>query len=160
MMKKLLGATVLAALMVGAAVPAHARKQCIWNKGGFVVRVDWFKPGAVKVGNTTCYESTTSKNRVPCVQLTISQSALQTDSYPTGQGRCFEKGSYLVDALISIPGWSGDHVTFGNQWDGNDQEIWKFVMSPGADDGRWLDLWGSFLKVYSGPGGEAPYMDK
>lgn len=38
------GLAALLGLVVLGATPALA-KQCVWNKAGFVLRVDWFKPG-------------------------------------------------------------------------------------------------------------------
>jgi hypothetical protein len=77
----------IATLVVVTATPVEA-KQCVWNKAGFVLKVEWYQPESV-IYNTTNND----------VALRPDAEVVQTDVFPLGQGRCQERDEVLVAVL-------------------------------------------------------------
>jgi hypothetical protein len=91
-----------------AAAPARTAsaqkfKQCVWNKSGVVLKVQWFNPNDIKRD---------VKGNVPYVRK--DAKPVQTDVFPVAQGRCRE-GSPLSVAVLSIEGaeWVKKGLTIG-----------------------------------------------
>ncbi|BCW90370.1 hypothetical protein sos41_35380 [Alphaproteobacteria bacterium SO-S41] len=140
-------AASLAALLVFAA-PAMA-KQCVWNKAGFVVRVDWFAPGSFTI----------AKGADGFDEYAFTQQPTQTDTFPLASGRCINRGTTQYDAVISACGLPTDHFTsrviaYPSDWPAesrlNDCSIF---ISATPSLTRWLDVWGTFWDPQTGPGG-------
>ena len=133
----------LAALLVFAA-PAMA-KQCVWNKGGFVVRVDWFNPGTV----------TSAKAADGYIEFAFAEQPVQTDVFPIAQGRCINRGKTAYTAVVSIYASLpfSRVVAYPDDWSEErriDAGI-QFVLTPSTT--RWLDVWGGVDDPQHGPGG-------
>ena len=96
MMNKGLGLAVAIAVLMGAAASAEA-KQCVWNKGAFVLRVDWFTPGSVqyKVAQFDAAGSVLAGGAKTRRDYSFWSKPVQTDIFPAAQGRCIDKsGTY------------------------------------------------------------------
>lgn len=133
------------ALLALSATPAAA-KQCIWNKAGFVLRIDWFKPGTVKAQ----YNST---DRV--TDYSFSEQPVQTDVIWAASGRCINRGPTVYEAVLSICGALKYTrvVSYPPEWPQSnriDCSIWE-VQTPSTT--RYLDIWGTTGLPASGPGG-------
>ena len=82
------------ALVAFSATPALA-KQCVWNKAGFLLRVDWFSPGAYSVA----YNPASDLN-----EYVFLTQPVQTDVIWAPGGRCINRGSTQYDAVLSMCG--------------------------------------------------------
>ena len=137
-------AVAMLALFGLSATPAEA-KQCVWNKGGFVLRVDWFKPGAVT--HQVAADGTS--------EFSFSEQPVQTDSIWSGSGRCINRGPTQYQALLSVCG--GDRasrvVSYPPEWPETNRIDCNInaVMAPSLT--RYLDVWGPVWDVRSGEGG-------
>lgn len=80
----------LALTAVAAVSSAAEAKQCIWNKAGFILKVQWYTPGTKIDFNSVSDE------------YYITSSPIQTDVFPLGQGRCIEGAGNV--AVLSIEG--------------------------------------------------------
>lgn len=83
---KALGAMIVALVLLGTA--SVEAKQCVWNKAGFVLRVEWYQQKDVIFD--------TSKN---AILLRPDVEPVQTDVFPVAQGRCQERGQVLIAVL-------------------------------------------------------------
>jgi hypothetical protein len=131
----------LAALSVG---PAEA-KQCVWNKGGFVLRVDWMQPGTVSVGTGADGYS----------EFSFTDQPVQTDVIWSAQGRCIDRGPVQYEAVLSICGSIANSrvIAYPSHWPVDrriDCAIWK---SETPSTTRYLDIWGGLYNPASGAGG-------
>ena len=78
-----------------ASTPPRFIKQCVWNKGAFVLRVDWFKPGTV-----TWTENPSDQ----ILEWSFSEQPVQTDSIWAASGRCIDRGATQYVAVLSVCG--------------------------------------------------------
>lgn len=137
----------LAALLVFAA-PAMA-KQCVWNKAGFMVRVDWFAPGSYTVAT-----GPDGFNEYP-----FTQQPIQTDTFPLASGRCINRGTTQYEAVISACGvaqefFSSRVVAYPSDWpSGSRLNDCSIFISATPSLTRWLDVWGTLYGPQTGPGG-------
>ena len=143
-MKKLLGAAALIAILVGAG-PAEA-KQCVWNKGGFVLRIDWFEPNAISWANNP---------NDGFLEFSFTDQPAQTDVIWAGNGRCINRKPIQYYALLSVCGGSYPSriVAYPPNWPESsriDCSIWA-VQIPSKS--RYLDVWGPVWNPESGEGG-------
>ena len=143
MRKLVLWALVTAAVAL-AWTPAEA-KQCIWNKGGFVLRIDWFAPEAIS----------TNLAADGFQEFSFSDQPAQTDVIWSGNGRCINRGSVQYAAVLSICGsnFKARVVQYPDVWPVDsriDCSIYA-VVSPGVT--RWLDVWGALWQPETGEGG-------
>lgn len=92
-MHEFVTAAVVAAGLFGSAPPAEA-KQCVWNKAGFVLQVDWYRNGDVQFDTVS---------RQP--KLRENARPIQTNSYTLGTGGC-QRSSEQMWAVLSIRGAS------------------------------------------------------
>ncbi|MEL6744671.1 MAG: hypothetical protein AAFO68_04280 [Pseudomonadota bacterium] len=84
-------AVVVGAQMFDATSHSAEAKQCVWNKAGFVLRVEWYQTGQVfRDTKGTLY---TRPNARPT----------QTDVFPIAQGRCLNRNTPHV-AILKIEG--------------------------------------------------------
>lgn len=128
-----------------SATPAEA-KQCVWNKAGFVLRIDWFKPGTVK---------TQYNNTAGVTEYSFSEQPAQTDVIWAASGRCINRGPIAYEAVLSICGALKYTrvISYPPEWPEAsriDCSIWK-VETPSTT--RYLDVWGTTGIPASGPGG-------
>lgn len=138
-------AAAMLALFGLSATPAAA-KQCIWNKGGFVLRVDWFVVGTVlaEINPDDGY-----------AEFTFTEQPVQTDSIWSGSGRCINRGPIQYQALLSVCG--GDRasrvVSYPPEWPETNRIDCNInaIMAPSLT--RYLDVWGPVWDVKSGEGG-------
>lgn len=84
--------------MFGWAGGAEAR-QCVWNKGWFVLNVKWYDPDALVVVNRL--------DGGKDVQVVGNARPLAEDQFPAAQGRCFThpQGKRAI-AVLRV--WGGD----------------------------------------------------
>lgn len=136
-------ATGLAALLAFAA-PAMA-KQCVWNKGGFVVRVDWFTPGTV----------TEKKAADGVLEYAFAEQPIQTDVFPIAQGRCIDRGKTTYQAVISIYGRAAVYrvIAYPADWSEERRIDAGIYRQQTPSTTRWLDIWGTMQDPATGPGG-------
>ncbi len=80
------------------AAPAAA-KQCVFNKGGYVLHVHWYRPADVHVN-----QAFTNGGSVEVVMAT--GRAVQTAALTAGFGDCTKTNETLV-AFLSVPGTLG-----------------------------------------------------
>jgi hypothetical protein len=138
------------ALFALSATPAEA-KQCIWNKAGFVLRVDWFKPGTV----TTTQSTDTNAWGVRTTDYSFAEQPVQTDVIWAASGRCIDRGPTQYQAVLSICG-ALKHtrvIAYPPEWPESnriDCSIWE-IQTPSTT--RYLDIWGTTGVPASGPGG-------
>jgi hypothetical protein len=121
-------------------------KQCVWNNGGFVMRVDWFNPGVVtsRVNPTDHYQ-----------EFSFSDQPMQTDVLWAPSGACIDRGPTVYQALLSICGALKYTrvIAYPPNWPAAsriDCSIWK-LETPSTE--RYLDVWGTTGVPASGPGG-------
>lgn len=81
---------IAVAVLSLVAPPADA-KQCIWNKGWFILKVRWYEPDALilKPGREPLLRSDTRP--------------VQVDQFPAAQGRCLVRGESHY-AVLSVVG--------------------------------------------------------
>ena len=147
-----LAAAFAAGLSAFSATPAEA-KQCVWNKGGYVLRVDWFNPGAM-----TWEQSKTDRDPVtgiPAWDFRFTDQPVQTDWVNLATGACIDRGPTQYQALLSICGLlSTSRVAeYPSNWPVTNRlncGIWRAV-TPSTK--QYLDTWGGFANPQSGPGG-------
>jgi hypothetical protein len=150
--RKLMLGAVAAAFAAGlsafAATPAEA-KQCVWNKGGFTLRVDWFQsndleiqPGGAANGQTAYH---------------LMAQPVQSDTITTASGRCISRGGQQYTALFSIcglaNGTSHEIQTMPDEWPADQRigcPVWKQAM---PSTSRYMDVWGTVWSPQSGNGG-------
>lgn len=135
-------ALVAALVLFGSAAEA---KQCIWNKGGFVLRIDWFTPGTVTWA--------TAADGV--LEFSFTDQPIQTDVIWSGNGRCINRGDVQYQAVLSMCGaaYPTRVVLYPEVWT-EDRRIdcsLNAVVVP--DFARWWDVWGPIWEPQSGPGG-------
>jgi hypothetical protein len=142
----LLAVALALGLSAVSATPAMA-KQCVWNKGGFVLRVDWFR-------YTDIEQSAYSPGRPK--EYALLDQPIQTDVFATAQGRCISRGSTQYTAVLSICGLNSSSIEIvgmPDEWP-EDQRIscpvWT-VLRPSTS--RYLDVWGTVFEPASGEGG-------
>lgn len=140
-------------LSIFSATPAQA-KQCIWNKGAYVLRVDWFVPGHATM--TRNNEDKDGFGRAYQEWRFIKQP-IQTDWVHMNTGSCIDRAhpQYLFEAVLSICGGSRASrvVEYPNDWPVTNRincNIWKGVTPSST---RYLDTWGGVLNPSSGDGG-------
>lgn len=127
-----------------SATPAEA-KQCVWNKGGFVLRVDWFKVGDIV-------------HQVAAdgfVEFTFKDQPVQTDSIWSGSGRCINRGPIQYQALLSVCGgtYSSRVVSYPPEWPETNRIDCNINAIAAPSLTRYLDVWGPVWDVQSGEGG-------
>jgi hypothetical protein len=138
-------AVVLALGLSAFAAPASA-KQCVWNKGGYVMRVDWFAPG----------DFTMAVNpNDGAEEYTFTVQPIQTDKIWSGSGRCIDRGDTEYWALLSICGASFNTrvLDYPDTWPESrriDCSIHTF-MTPSLT--QYLDAWGPVWAPEYGNGG-------
>ena len=83
-------------------------KQCIWNKGGYVLDVRWFKPADLRFSNTAYAGSPVHSSDINNY-MTISglRPPVQVDQFPVAQGRCTNTDEVLTAVISVAGGWSG-----------------------------------------------------
>lgn len=128
-----------------AAAPASA-KQCIWNNGGFVLRVDWFEPGTFTMERNAADGAD---------EYTFLDQPIQTDTIYAPGGRCIDRGPTQYFALISICGGSFNSrvVAYPDNWPQGRRiscSIHTF-MTPSMS--RYMDAWGPVWAPEYGDGG-------
>jgi hypothetical protein len=137
-------AAAMLALFGLSAMPAAA-KQCVWNKGGFVLRVDWFKVGAI----------THQVAADGYIEFTFTEQPVQTDSIWSGSGRCIDRGPVQYQALLSVCGGNRASrvVSYPPEWPETNRIDCNInaIMAPSLT--RYLDVWGPVWDVQSGEGG-------
>lgn len=128
-----------------SAAPAEA-KQCVWNKGAFVLRVDWFKPGTV-TANTNPTDHFT--------EFTFTEQPVQTDSIWSASGRCINRGPTAYRALLSVCGGINRTrvLAYPAEWPESNRIDCSIFMLVDPSTTRYLDVWGSVLEAATGPGG-------
>jgi hypothetical protein len=147
-----LAAIFTAGLSAFSATPALA-KQCVWNKGGYVLRVDWFNPGAMTwTENTADPDPVTRLSRF---DLRFTEQPVQTDWVHLATGACIDRGPTQYWAILSICGYIGRYrvVEYPSNWPVTNRfncGIWQTV-TPSTT--QYLDTWGGFGNPQSGPGG-------
>jgi hypothetical protein len=137
-------AAAMLALFGLSATPAEA-KQCIWNKGGFVLRVDWFKVG-------TIIHQVAADG---AVEFTFTEQPVQTDSIWSGSGRCINRGNVQYQALLSVCGgtYNSRVVSYPPEWPETNRIDCNINAIAAPSLTRYLDVWGPVWDVQSGPGG-------
>lgn len=143
MRKLVLWAIVTAAIGL-SWTPAEA-KQCVWNKGGFVLRIDWFEPDAVTW--TTAADG--------FLEFSFSDQPAQTDVIWAGNGRCINRKPIQYYAVLSMCGGSYPSrvVDYPDVWpvESRIDCALNAVVTPSFD--RWWDVWGPIWEPQSGEGG-------
>jgi hypothetical protein len=86
----LIAGGIAVAVLSLAASPAAA-KQCVWNKGWFVLKVRWYEPDAL----------TLEAGKEPL--LRSDAQPVQIDEFPAAQGRCLERDEAHY-AVLSVVG--------------------------------------------------------
>lgn len=85
-------------------------KQCVWNKAGFDVRIDWYYGSDVLVDdNQKLRLRPTGVNRNG--KATLPEPAKVTGRFPLGQGRCIQGNQRLVAFLYVVDGQSAADFT-------------------------------------------------
>lgn len=141
-------AVAAAALFVFAA-PAMA-KQCVWNKAGFTLRVDWFKPEAVLIEKNTADGFT---------EYAFSEQPVQTDAFPLASGRCIDRGKSQYIAVLSACGVVPDQyksriMNFPREWSTDQRPNGCAIFhAEKTSTSRWLDVWGTLFDPKTGGGG-------
>jgi hypothetical protein len=95
---KLLGAAALALSALAFTAPAQA-KQCVFNKGGYVLHVHWFR-----VQDLVVDRDPRSSDKVSRVHA--RSAPVQTAALTAGFGDCTKTDEPLL-AVISVPGMVG-----------------------------------------------------
>lgn len=85
-----LSAVACASMVVASTTTAHA-KQCIWNKGGYVLNASWYRSENVMY--------TRSANGD--YSLILVGDPVQEDQWPVAQGRC-TRGSLANEKLTVV----------------------------------------------------------
>lgn len=133
------------AALIVAAAPAAA-KQCVWNNGGFVLRVDWFNPGTIS----------STVNPVDGYQeMTFAEQPVQTDVIWAPSGQCIDRGPTQYWAILSACGGSFPMrvVRYPSDWpETNRLDCAMFGMQiPSLT--RYFDVWGAVWDPDFGDGG-------
>jgi hypothetical protein len=139
-------AAALAVVGLGlTAMPAEA-KQCVWNKGGFVLRVDWMKPGTVTA------EPAGSDGHL---EFSFTEQPVQTDVFPAAQGRCIDRGATQYETVLSICGRSTQDrvILYPSSWPEDQRINCGLWTKDTPSDKRYLDVWGGLYNPDRGPGG-------
>jgi len=175
-------AFLLCAVGLFHAADASAR-QCVFNKGGYVLKVMWYRPADLGL-NLRVADSKLAGQFLPPI-VTPNTAPIHIDTLTAGFGAC-TKTDEVLTALFVVPGCiaaftagnmvSGSSVECGKGW------IWYAVgtqtslrqpwcvaasgycsaFSSGTpylflvatpSTSRYLDFWGSFADVHWGPGG-------
>jgi len=159
-------------LFADAGLNTAQAKQCIYNKAGFVLSVNWYQPSDIAL----------FINDRGQVQYAVRRSArpAQTDTYPVFQGRCNESSTRYV-AVLSMEGYKSDRIQTSGyrtlKQDGHVQGIVNprehvasqvsvngdmFVPMEERDgvfavvvpsSNHWLDVWGTVFGPEFGEGG-------
>ena len=138
---------IAAPLVVGlgsfglASTPAQA-KQCVWNKAGFVLRIDWFNPQTIE-------------REANGGGIHFTEQPVQTDVIWAANGRCIDRGATAYDVVLSVCGRNPDMQieSYPADWSVErriDCGIWR-IITPSTN--RYLDVWGPLWAPESGPGG-------
>jgi hypothetical protein len=132
-------------LSVLTATPAEAL-QCVWNNGGFVLRVDWFNPGTV---------SSAVNSADGYTEFSFAEQPVQTDSIWAPSGRCINRGSTTYEAVLSVCGafFKSRVVGYPLDWlqpSRIDCSIYTRVTPTWEN---YLDVWGVTADPEHGPGG-------
>lgn len=94
----------MAALAAAAAIfiPAEVHaKQCIWNKGAYVLKVDWYRPGSLSV--STIHRPHGDPIRGFAQHPGDFGKPVRSDVFPSAQGRCNETNEELT-AIVYVIG--------------------------------------------------------
>ncbi|BCW90371.1 hypothetical protein sos41_35390 [Alphaproteobacteria bacterium SO-S41] len=141
-------AAAFAALFVFAA-PAMA-KQCVWNKAGVTLRVDWVKPEALLIEKSTADGFT---------EYSFTEQPTQTDVFPLASGRCIDRGKTPYIAVLSVCGVVPDQyksriMNFPSDWSDDQRPNGCAIFhAETTSTSRWLDVWGTLFDPKTGPGG-------
>ena len=97
------GAAAVAASFALTPTGAHA-KQCIWNKGSYVLDVRWYRPADLVLYNTDPGPGGTGdwvlRNDL---SINAERPPVKVDRFPVAQGRCNDTNEALT-AVISVVG--------------------------------------------------------
>ena len=143
------GLAALLGLVVLGATPALA-KQCVWNKAGFVLRVDWFKPG----GFTVAQNPSDGFNEYSFLQQPTQSNVLLAPS-----GRCIDRGPDAYVAVLSMCGTDPSFnlsrvVLYPADWpQDNRLTDCSIFLSIQPSTTRYLDVWGWMFEPKTGEGG-------
>ena len=136
-------------LVAFSATPALA-KQCVWNKAGFVLRVDWFAPEDYTVATNPTDQFN---------EYTFLVQPIQTDVIWAPGGRCIDRGSTQYNAVLSAcgtdPSFYGSRVVqYPSNWT-EDRRLadCSIFLSTTPSLTRYLDVWGWMFQPETGPGG-------
>ena len=132
-------------LVALSAAPAMA-KQCVWNKSGFVLRVDWFNPDTV---------SSTVNPSDGYREMTFTEQPVQTDVIWAASGRCIDRGPTTYWAILSACGGSFPMrvVSYPANWpETNRIDCAMFGMQIPSTT-RYFDVWGPVWDPDFGDGG-------
>lgn len=142
-----LRACALLAIVAGlgwSAAPAEA-KQCVWNKGGFVLRIDWFE-----VGDIVHQQAADG-----FTEFSFKKQPIQTDVIWSGSGRCINRGTQQYQALLSVCGgtYSSRVISYPEDWTPDRRIDCNINAITAPSLTRYLDVWGAVWDVQSGDGG-------
>ena len=99
-----------AALMATLLPTTASAKQCIWNKGGYVMSVSWFRP----IDLATLYHTSRPNDQEHRVLRNFGPPVF-TQSFGAGTGSCNETNEELV-AFISVAGCLGLRIDPSIVW--------------------------------------------
>ncbi len=131
--------TMYAGLLAACALsfsPAAAAKQCIWNKGGYVMSVSWFRPIDLGALETEGMSYSALRNIKPPVLV---------QTVGTGAGICTSTDEELV-AFISVIGCWG-HTFNGSQRVGGCLAPSFFPVDPGVRTSNIRQAAGSVVPI-------------
>jgi hypothetical protein len=174
------------AITIGAvAAPSAAQaNQCIWNKGAFILAVEWYKPW-----DLTLHIDTSKANQPPQYKFgrRVGYPVDRREMLLTGQGTCSNEDEQRT-AVVTVsnplfplqPRLSNALLTHIHVANGVEQEkgvlnsatvaahlvangphdVWtsagkpSLVVTPPRD--RYVDVWGTVFQVFDGFGGPVP----
>jgi hypothetical protein len=101
----LLGSATAAIALLTFAQGAEA-KQCVWNKAGFVLKLEWYRKDQV-VYNADQF----NPEKFDYANYRFRGDPVQVDQFPVAQGRCNERSENLwVVARVVGANWANEAI--------------------------------------------------
>jgi hypothetical protein len=104
----LLGSAAAAFVLLALPHSAEA-KQCVWNKAGFVLKLEWYRK------DQAVYQADQyNPEKFDLANHRFRGDPVQVDQYPVAQGRCNQRSENLwVVARVVGATWANDAIGIG-----------------------------------------------
>ncbi len=159
-------ASAAVALCAIGLSPQAIAKQCIWNKGGYVMEVNWYTPDSLRLDS--------AGQDAGVMRVLHGRQPTKTDVVPVAQGSCTQTDEERTAVVFILGLPSQGHMWRYSQVQLYDARVWVdqgvsrpinavvrrgpsfqshlfLVATPSS--AQYLDFWGTVSDPQFGPGG-------